>query len=305
MIYTADKLGRTDSAYHTLVSKVECKYPVVIVSWVDGFIFNDALLDVTEAILFDYGEYGWDVEITDTPIWGNHIDQITRYESTEWYKFNNWAKTNVKLQFKRELLKKDVSDTIVPLEYPCLINPIEIQPKEQFDVRPVNVFNFWGRSNENRIRIQGEIWLHSYMKGFQVCDNLFYTAQYLVEEKGEKWVSLWIPHWARVDIGNLMAINSVSKLCLSFKGSGEKCFRSAEAPTCSIMVMHRKDYAWSFPWDETNCILVEVGKEIEGIEGALKRNDLYDIYLKGVENADHYRVDKYINEYILPKINSL
>jgi hypothetical protein len=299
MIITADKNGRTDSVYHTLL-KLKSDLPIVIVSWVEDFKFNDALLNVKDYVLFDMAEYGWNYKITDSHIWGQNTLKEGygdgRYKGAEWDKFDNWVKENpFKIMFKRELLKKDVTDKIKPLEYPCVVkDEYQVQSKEMFNSRPVNVFNYWGRSNEHRLRIHGNIWLHAYNKGFQPCDNIYYLNQYFKEERGEKWITLWIPHYARVDISELMKVNYFSKLCLSFMGAGFKCFRSSEAPLNAIMVMHKNDFAWTFSWDETNCILVEFGKEIEGIEAALKRNDLHEIYLNGVENADKYRVDNYL-----------
>jgi hypothetical protein len=70
------------------------------------------------------------------------------------------------------------------------------------------------------------------------------------------------------------------------------------------MVIHKNNFAWTYNWDETNCILVEPGKEIEGIEAALNNKDLYDIYLEGMKTVDKYRTENYINNYLLPLINN-
>lgn len=307
MIVTADRLGRTDSVFHTYNERLIPNIPIVLVSWVEGFIFNDALLELKDYALICMCEYGWNVEITDSHIWGQNTGEgVGSYRGEEWLKFDNWVKENPpKIMLKRELLKKDVTDKIQPIEYPTIINEIPIQTEEEFNSRPINVFQYWGRSSEERLRIHGEIWLHSYKKGFQVCDNLYYINQYLTNESGEKWITLWIPHWARVDANELMKINNMSKLSLSWSGSGFKCFRTGEAPTCSIMVMHKKakDYAWSFDWNETNCILVEQGKEIEGIEEALKRTDLYEVYKNSYENSQNYFIKKYI-PYLTNLINN-
>lgn len=303
-IITADKNGTTDSIYHSLNGKLQSKYPVVIVSWVENFVFNDALLELKDYILLCMCEYGYDFEIIDSHIWGVNSEKFTRYFNNDWIKFDNWVKGNPpKLMLKRELLKKDVSPTVQPIEYPCVVNEFPIQSVREFNSRPVNVFQYWGRSNEERLRIHSEIWLHSYIKGFQVCDNIYYINYYLKEEQGEKWITLWIPHYARVDIAELLKVNNISKLSLSWAGAGFKCFRTAEAPVNSIMVMHKNNFAWSFDWDETNCILVEPKKEIEGIEKALQRVDLYEIYKRGTENAKKYMLSNYLNhlEYLINK----
>lgn len=304
-IITADKQGRTDSIYHSLNGRIESKYPIVLVSWVEDFIFNDSLLGIKDYVLLCMCEYGYDFEIKDTHIWGNNSYEIPRYYKGDWAVFDKWVKDNPpKLLLKRELLKKDVSDKVKPLEYPTIVSELPLHSEEEFNNRPVNVFQYWGRSSEERLRIHGEIWLHAYKKGFQPCDNIYYISRYFQEEQGERWITLWIPHWARVEANELMNINQLSKLSLSWKGSGFKCFRTGEAPTSSIMVMHKNDYAWSYSWDETNCILVEQGKEIQGIEEALKRTDLYEVYVNGVANSKNYYLNTYIKNYLEPLINN-
>lgn len=309
MIYTADKNGQADSIYHSLNERLNVKYPVVLVNWCENFVFNDALLGLKDYALLCMCEYGWNYEIKDSHIWGSNTDKNGygdgRYGSGEWDKFDAWVKANpFKIMLKREMLAKDVTDNIKPLEYPCVVNAIwPTQTESEFNSRPINVFQSWGRSNEERLRIHSEIWLHAYHKGFQPCDNLYYINQYLNEERGEKWITLWIPHWARIEIQGILQINNLSKLSLSWAGAGFKCFRSAEAPLNSIMVMHENKFAWSFPWNNTNCIFVEQGKEIEGIENALQRTDLYEIYKAGVENSKNYMLPKYI-EHLTQLINN-
>lgn len=305
MIITADKNRVTDAAYHTL-NTIAYNKPVVIVSWVENFVFNDALLGLKDYVLICYSEYGydWDMEKSGSHIWGENSDKFPRYYTGDWVKFDNWVKDNPpKLMLIRELLQRDVTDTIKPIEYFSNVIEYELHTEEGFNSRPINVYQYWGRSNEERIRIHAEIWQYAYYKGFQPCDNLYYINNYIKEEQGQKWISLWIPHYARIDVNELMQINNLSKLSLSWAGAGFKCFRSAEAATSSIMVMHKNNYAWSFGWNETNCILVEPKKEIEGIEEALKRKDLYEIYKKGVSNSKNYLIRNYL-PYIQNLINN-
>lgn len=298
MIIVADAQGRTDGSAYQMLQGLDSPLPIVLVAWTEDFKFNEELFGVKDYILCCFCEYGHDFDLNEsgTHVWGQNSEKFPRYYNGDWVKFDNWVRNNPpKIVFKRELLAKNVTRGTFPIEYPCLIEPQHIYSKEDFNAKPINLFHYWGRSNESRIRMQGEIWLHAFNKGFQVCDNIYYVDNYLKEEKGEKWVSLWIPHWARIDINQLMFINSFSKLSLSLPGAGFKCFRTGEVPVNSVMVMHKNDFAFTYDWDETNCILVELGKEIEGIEAALKRDDLYDIYLRGVENIDKYRIGNYTN----------
>lgn len=267
-----------------------------MVSWSENFVFNDELLGLKDYILCCFAEYGWNANLTDTHIWGKNSESFPRYYNGDWIKFDSWVTFNPpKLLLKRELLKKDVTDTVKPIEYPCLIAEYETQSKEDFNARQISVFQYWGRSNEHRMRIHAEVLQYGYDKGFQVCDNLFYVKNYYEQELGEKWVTLWIPHWARVDIVNLIAINGLSKLSLSWEGAGFKCFRHMESPVNAAMVMHENDYAWTFDWDSSNCVLVEHRKEIESIQEVLKNENLYDIYVKGMDNVNKYRLPQYTN----------
>lgn len=297
-IIIANRSGEVDSAYHSLIRHISIDIPIVMISWSENFVFNDKLLNVKDYILCCFAEYGydWDLNKSGSHIWGINSENFPRYYNKDWVTFDKWVKENPpKILFKRELLKKDVSDTVLPIEYPCIVEKWNQDSKEQFDSRPINSFQYWGRSNEHRLRIHGEIWLHAYKKGFSVCDNLYYLPEFLKQEHGEKWATLWIPHWARMDVENLMFFNNKSKLSLSWEGAGNKCFRSAEAPVNSIMVMHKNELAWTHSWDESNCILVEQGKEIEGIEEALSDEYLYNVYLEGVKNCDKYRLENYIS----------
>ncbi len=303
MLYTADANGVADSAFNTLVRHINSKYDIVMVNWAEGFIFNETLLQVKDYVLVCFCEYGWDKSLTETHIWGFNSFKFQRYYTGDWIKFDNWVKSNPpKIILKREMVKDDLtisyshnSITILPIEYPCTTSEWVADDEYNFSHRPFSVFQYWGRSSEHRIRIHGEIWVHGYNRGFQPCDNLNYLPHYMQHEEGEKWVSLWIPHWARIDINYLLAFNNKSKLSLSWRGAGFKCFRTMEAPVNSVMVMEKNNYAWTHDWNETNCILVEPGKEIEGIEAALKTPNLYNIYLEGMKTVDKYRLPNYSN----------
>src|SRR5690348_2057631 len=113
MIYTADKNQTADSAYHTLVKHINSKYPIVMVNWVENFVFNEELLNIKDYVLCCYSEEGWDIPIIDSHIWGKNSDKFPRYNNGDWVKFDNWVKENSpRLMLKRELLSKDVTDKI-------------------------------------------------------------------------------------------------------------------------------------------------------------------------------------------------
>lgn len=311
MIITADANGRTDGTAHRFVQMIKSELPIVLVSRCNDFVFNTSLNRIKDYILICFTEYNWDWDRKNTHKWGvNTKDFSSLFPSDEWNKFDDFvAKNPPKLTLKRELLKKDKSSTLLPIEYPNWVEKQPIQTKEQFNSRLIEVFFYWGHSHECRRQLHGNIWLNSSVSGYSVCDNLYYFENFMKEEKGSKWVTFNMPHYGRTDIKNLMMINANSKLSVSLPGAGVKCFRSTgESPINSVMVCQEDTLAWTFDWvDGFNCIKVPndgsiesirgigVSTEIPVLENSLKRDDLYDIYLNGVETADKYYCPNYIS----------
>ena len=310
MIYIADAHGVVDSVYHTLINHINCKIPILIVSYHDNFVFNEKLLSLKkgEFILIDFIEMGWDYDWSKHSL-DNYCKRFQGKAGDEWAKFHEWVSEKPLLIFKRELdIPTSKAGGYYPIEYPNLTNKYPVQTKEEFNARPIDLFSYWGRSNEIRVQTHGDIWKGASTYGYSVCDNLYYFNEFMKEEKGKKIVSLWIPHYGRTDISNLLAINGMSKLSLSLPGAGIKCFRSTgEAPVNSVMVCKNDNLAWSYPFiDGVNCIKWDNYLSLnQTIEIALKNENLYEIYLEGMETADKYRRDNYINNYILPLINSI
>ena len=99
MILIANKTGEVDSAYHSLVKHINSKYPIVMVSWSEHFVFNEELLKLKDYVLVCFCEYGWDLELTHTHIWGENSDFFTRYYNRDWIKFDDWVKENAPDRF--------------------------------------------------------------------------------------------------------------------------------------------------------------------------------------------------------------
>ena len=60
------------------------------------------------------------------------------------------------------------------------------------------------------------------------------------------------------------------------------------------MVLQDNNIAFPFEWEHgVNCIRYKGDNPISAIEEALKRGDLYDIYLRGVDNINKYRNPNY------------
>ena len=56
---------------------------------------------------------------------------------------------------------------------------------------------------------------------------------------------------------------------------------------------------------DLDCLIANHEIKIETIYDYFNQKDLYDIYRNGVETADKYRVQNYLNNYIQPLIDKL
>jgi len=295
MILSADK-NCYDATVMQIFKDVQTPIPIVLITRIDNYEFNPALLDLKEYVLADYCEYEWDKsDFDDTHIFGKNTQNfLYRFPGEQWQIFDNWISRNPpKVYFKRELLKKDATDKIVPSTYPSFQSTYEIQTKEQFDSRPIDVFHYFGRSHEGRMQFHGDAWFYTMKNDIDFVDNLFYLNGFLNHKNKPIWVDVHIPHFSRHSINEILAINGNSKLSLSMPGCGKVCFRHAEASVNSIMVMENNEITFPFEWiDGYNCIKYD-GDPLPKIIESLKREDLYDIYVKGQENIDKYRIDSY------------
>ena len=298
MLVSADK-NTIDPPVHRIVGNINSPIPIVPITRLDHYEFNPELLNLDKYVLIDYCEYGWDFYSDKTHLFGVNTDEfLDKFKGEEWQKFDNWVKQNPPVvYFKREMVVGDNPSYVKPIEYPNWVICPPIQTKEEFDSkRPIDVFYFWGRSHEGRVMLHSDIWKYSSKYGYSVCDNIYYVDGFLQkEENPKKWVSLSIPHYARHDISNILAINSLSKLSISMPGAGVKCFRSTgECSVNAIMAMPQNDMVWTYDWGHgKNCIMLRVGHEMEDIISSLKRFDLYEIYVQGVETTKKYQWENY------------
>lgn len=306
MVITADKNGVTDGPAYQFISRVESKIPIVLVSRVQDYVFNDRLLSLDKYILVCFTEYGWDWDMQIGHIWGKNTEGFAWvFKGDEWKRLDDFiAEHPPVLTFKRELLARHESETVLPIEYPNWQPEHPMQTRDQFNSRRLDLFHYWGFSHPCRKRFQGDAYLHSIRGDITIIDNIFYYQNFLQENHRRYWGCMHIPHFARLPINQILDINGNSKLSLSLPGAGIKCFRSTgESPVNSVMVMHWDDLSWSYEWAHgIDCIKAVPGKEIEAVEDALQNDRLYDVYLNGVQMAKRYQIENYINEYISPNI---
>ncbi len=309
MIIIADAKGRTDGSAHDFLQKVNSHLPIVLVSKVDDFVFNEELLKLDKYILIDYVEMGWNWDMEHGHIWGVNTALFPNvFSSSEWFKFEKFVQSNPPvLTFQRELLFEDVTETVLPIEYPSILPAYPIHTKEQFNNRPFETFFCWGLSHEYRKTLHGNIWQQSGKYGYVVSDSIFYINEFLNGETNpHKWLTYNIPWYARQTMDVIMQINGQCKISVCIAGAGRKCFRHSESPANSVMLMWEDDLAWSYDWQHgINCLKCKQGEEIETIIEGLNNHNLYDIYLNSVKTLAKYQVDTYIKEYIEPLINAL
>lgn len=307
MVILADANGRTDTPAYEMLRQINSPIPMVLVSRVDGFVFNQSLYQLDKYILVDYVENGWNWDRKFTHKWTFNSEKFDFLNTDEYKRFDDFVHTKRPLlTFMRELLQDDESKILISIEYPCWHLPYQVQTKEQFDKRQLQLFHYWGHSHESRRRFQGQAYLHAVKEDITIIDNIFYYDQFLRENHRKYWATIHIPHFARLSMSEILQKNNNAKLSLCLPGAGVKCFRHSESPVNSVMVLQYDNLAWSYKWENGfNCIRAFDGMEIETIENALQRNDLYDIYREGMNTVDKYRVNRYISEYILPNIEKV
>lgn len=303
-IINANRNDVTDGlAFHFLQS-INSDYTGVIVSVDDGFIFNEKLNELDEYILFDYVEAGWWATLEEIPFFDGKLPK-GRFDNAEWNKFADFVISKPpKFYFKRELPKNREGENYLPIEYPSGAEYNTAFSREDFNNRPLEVFCYWGLSHPMRPMFHGNVWEYSHRFGYAVNDNLFYLNGFLKnEETKRKWCSVNIPHYCRMPMKEILNVNGLSKLSVALWGAGRKTFRMAESSVNSVMVMPEDDLQYSFDWVHgVNCLKYDVKEDvIDFLNESLKRTDLYDILLKGVETNKKYfapNYAKYIEQII-------
>jgi hypothetical protein len=304
MVLVADSLKRTDGLAYRMLQLFNSELPLVLVSWVDNFSFNGELLKLEKFkyILFDFCEFGWEWDGENGHLFGSGTEhKHQKFKTDEWKKFDEFVTLNPPLKyFCRELTKTDASEYYLPIEYPSFFYP-QLQSKEDYEKRPLEVFFNWGLSNPIRPIFHGNIWKYSDKYGYIVCDSFNNLNGFIVHESNpKKWLTVNTPHYSRMPIEEVLKVNSLSKLSLSLWGAGKKCFRSSESPLNSVMVLLDDNLEWTHKWDHGfNCLRLPsfsypLDKLVEFINESLGRKDLYDIYSNGVETVKKYSINEYV-----------
>lgn len=283
-----------------------CDAVVVPVSWFPGYKFNHALTALQKKIiLVDFTEYGWAWEgQTENVLGRNMVHNYGHLNTPDYAMLDKWAADfPAILHFKRELLEVDKTDTLIPISFLCTIPEEPVQTKEQFDARPVEVFYSWGYSHPDRRRLHGEIFTKSDSKGIHIIDHWDQGDHF---EGKHNWITIHAPHYARKPMNIIMDRQRCSKVTVSMPGAGNTCFRHSEAPVNSIMALQNDNLSWAYEWmHAVNCIRLTVGQEFEDLNTALETLPLYDIYVESQKSIDQWRPERFVPEYVIPKIRGV
>lgn len=318
-IQSPDDRGRIDGSVQSNIldhfpekgsSVHDADVVIVPIAFFSDYKFNPKLWTISEIgrpwVLIDFLEYEWCYfnEKTDTHLFGKNTEDC-RWLNPNWYPFDEWVRNHPPiLYFKRELLAKDASDTVKPIEWACYLPDSPIQSEEEFNKRRLEVYFNWGYSNPSRPKLHGDIFHGMNTNGLGVIsENSQFELFFKEHPHARAWMSVFCPWYSRLPMGDVLFYQRNAKISVSLPGAGRKCFRSTEAPQETIMAMQADDLAWSRAWlDGINCIRLRPGHEFEDLERATKRDDLYEIYRKSQETIAQYRTPFYTRDYVAPLI---
>ncbi len=263
-------------------------------------------------VLYDWSEFGWDWTQEDSYLWGyRRMEHPAFRQSKEYRKFDDFVREHPPIMtFQRELLAKDVTDRLQPIEYlNWLRNDHGNDTEEEFKKRPLEVaFNF-GRSSETRMWLHGEIFKSAGRFGYDVISEFSHIDKALEDNKTSfKWLSVHVPHYARIDVHDVQKINRKAKVGIILNGAGVKTFRTGETCADFIMAMPKDKLAWAYPWDHSNSIVLPQLTEMSAHEAAekvrneLMRVDLYQLYGEAMANAQRYEYATYLRRHVSNQI---
>lgn len=293
-------------------SRHDCDVILVPISFMSDFRFNAAMKDIDKPyVILDYLEYEWCFDMGVTHRLGVNTRDC-RWLSPAWWEFCDFARERPPaMYFKRELIAEDMSPRVRAIDWPCYMASSPFQSEEQFNERPIEVFNSWGFSHPSRPQLHGEIFKAMTTHGIGVISETDQFEGYFKGPCARTWVSIFSPWYSRKPISDIAWYQTRSKISVSLPGCGRKCFRHAEAPVGTIMALAFDNLAWSYPWTEgDNCIRISVGAKGAGctfadLDEATKRSDLYKIYVQSQETIELYRTKPYVQNYLIPIIEGV
>lgn len=317
-VVSCDAHGRVDGTIQrTLLSHLpnqaglsDADVLVVPVSFWEDFQFRrdlPALIGDRRWVLLDYIELGLDWNpngVIDSHVLGRNSGNFQRVSGPEWMRLDAFCRDHKPLvYFRRELLAREHSPWLQPLEFPGYLSIPAIQSREEFDSRPLEAFHYWGLSHPSRPRLHGDIFRNAYDKGYEVISEWAHWNGFWADNRNRVWGSIHAPHFARVGIEHIQHYIHRSKITVSLPGAGVRCFRDMEAASGSIPAFAHTGVGWSFPFEHgKNCIELREGREWEDLYEATQRPDLYEIYVEAQKTAERYTGHNYVHQHIIPAI---
>lgn len=291
-------------------SVLEADVLVLPISYFSDFRFNEELhkLKGKTWCVIDFLEYStfWDGK--ETHLLGKNLHVAKNLcDNPEWQKLDQWVRDNPPVMyFKRELLRKDVSDRVKPISFLAYMDKVPVQSKHEFLNRPLDCFFFWGYSHASRPRLHGELVNTMATHGFGVLTHWDQIDGYLANPHPKTTIaSIYSPWWVRRPMSEVMQWQNRSKISISLPGAGSVCFRHLESPQNCVMALHQDETAWpsAYEWEHgQNCIRLEPGQELRGLLEWIGDADLYSLYVYGQANIGHYYPQNYIPNYLIPTI---
>lgn len=305
-IITPDAFGRVDPP---LMRLLQClprgdDIAIVPITRLDEFRFREDLsrhIGKKPWVLCCMSEFGWDWNQESSYLWGRDRTASQRFQYPEWKRFEDWITDNPPvLTFQRELLVTDASDRVLPIEYLNYSNPIRPDTEEQFNARPIDVMFNWGLSSRIRPVIHGDIFMQSMRLGYEVCSQWDHLERETRDKRGI-WASIHTPHYARLNNEEMIRWFGRSKIVVAAPGDGVKNFRQGEINNSAIAMIPDK-LAYSIP---IKGVRLNRDAFAESLWQFLHGEDsrfLYEVYLMNNAASDKLRPERYIPEYLIPKI---
>src|SRR5215471_1721996 len=193
MIISPDAQGQIDGSVQKHIFNHMPPLPIDIVpiSWFPTYVFKQP--QTSRYVLIDFME--------------------SHSANEEYNKFWQWVIQNPPvLTFRRELTKEQENHAVRPIEWACYLPFPEIQTKEQYEARPIEVLFFWGYSNLSRPRLHGEIFSKGFERGINVLDNWSdLEAAKIIGADGKPlwnriWASVYAPWWRRKPMEEILPI---------------------------------------------------------------------------------------------------
>ena len=91
MIVSPDKYHRLDGSVLRIAQNINTELPIIPLTRIDDFVFNDLLLNYNQAVILDYCEleWNWDYEKTGSHIFGVNTNNFPFFRGEEWKKLWN------------------------------------------------------------------------------------------------------------------------------------------------------------------------------------------------------------------------